>query len=72
MGDLESSINEEKLKDFFSKYYSSVIGTKIIIDPVNKFSKGYGFVKFADQSEAQRAINEMSGKYLNGKQIKTK
>jgi RNA recognition motif-containing protein len=48
------------------------LGTKIIVDPVNKTSKGYGFVKFSDQNEAQRAVSEMNGKYLNGKSIKTK
>jgi nucleolar protein 4 len=54
------------------KYYSSINGTKIIIDPINKNSKGYGFVKFNDQNEAQRAISEMNGKLLNGKPIKIK
>lgn len=72
VGDLESSVNEEKLKDYFSKYYSTVIGTKIIVDPVNKTSKGYGFVKFSDPAEAQRALTEMSGKILNGRPLKTK
>lgn len=34
--------------------------------------KGYGFVKFNDQNESINAINEMNGKYLCGKPIKTK
>lgn len=34
--------------------------------------KGYGFVKFNDQNEGLTAINEMNGKYLCGKPIKTK
>jgi RNA recognition motif-containing protein len=65
-------VSEDKLKEFFLKYYTSIIGTKIIVDPVNKTSKGYGFVKFSDYIEAQRAVSEMNGKYLNGKSIKTK
>lgn len=54
------------------KFYSSVVGAKIIVDPSTKVSKGYGFVKFGDQFESQKALNEMNGRYLNGKPIKTK
>lgn len=72
MGDLDLSVTEDNLKYFFSKFYSSVVGVKVIIDPVNKNSKGYGFVKFAEQSDANRALAEMNGKILNGKAIKTK
>jgi RNA recognition motif-containing protein len=69
---LDLSVNEESLKNFFSNYYNSVSGTKIIIDPSSKISKGYGFVKFNDPKEYQRAVTEMNGKILNGKAIKTK
>lgn len=60
------------MKNFFSNYYNSIIGTKIIIDPSSKISKGYGFVKFGDQKESIKAITEMNGKILNGKALKTK
>ena len=66
------NVSEEKLKEFFCKFYTSVIGSKIIIDPINKSSKGYGFVKFSDQTEASKALTEMNGQYFYGKQIKTK
>lgn len=69
---MELSITEDGLRDYFAKYYSSVTGSKLIIDPVNKSSKGYGFVKFSDQGEAMKALTEMNGKYINGKPIKTK
>jgi RNA recognition motif-containing protein len=69
---LDSSTSEDLLRDFFMKYYTSVTTAKVIIDPVNKTSKGYGFVKFSDPVEAQRALTEMSGKYLNGKSLKCK
>ncbi len=65
-------ISDDILKDYFCKYYNSVIGAKIIIDPINKTSKGYGFVKFSDKTESQRALSEMNGKYINGKPIRTK
>ena len=69
---MDLSVNEESLRNFFSNYYNSISGTKVIIDPSTKISKGYGFVKFADAKEYTKAIAEMNGKILNGKAIKTK
>ena len=69
--ELDSNVTEDVLKNYFSQFYNSVIGTKIIVDPSTKISKGYGFVKFSDYSESQRAISEMNGKLLNGKPMKT-
>ena len=60
------------LKKCFSKFYKSVIGTKIVIDPITKASKGYGFVRFSDSFESQRAINEMNGSIIRGKVCKVK
>jgi len=40
------------LQTAFSKRYPSVIQAKIIVDPVSRYSKGYGFVKFSNQEEA--------------------
>ena len=49
-----------------------MISSKIVIDPITKFSKGYGFVKFSDHNESVNAIEEMNGKYLLSRPIKTK
>jgi RNA recognition motif-containing protein len=54
----------------FSKRYPSVIQAKIIVDPVTRYSKGYGFIKFSNAEEAQRAIQEMNGKMLLTKPMK--
>ena len=43
---------------------------KIIVDPVTRYSKGYGFIKFGNSEEAARAIQEMNGKYLLTKAMK--
>ena len=71
VGDLDSTVTEEKLKEFFASKYKSVLSTKIVIDNITKQSKGYGFVKFSDHSESITAIEEMNGKYLSGRPIKT-
>ena len=69
--ELDPSVNEEILTNFFKEKYKSVINSKIIVDPSTKISKGYGFVKFSDKSESEKAILEMNGKTLNGKVMKT-
>ncbi len=69
--DLDPSVNEETLTNFFKEKYNSVISSKIVVDPSTKISKGYGFVKFSDQKESQKALQEMNGASINGKNIKT-
>jgi RNA recognition motif-containing protein len=72
VGDLDSSVTEEKLKEFFEEKYKSVVSAKIVVDNITKMGKGYGFVKFSNQAESIKAINEMNGKYLCGRPIKAK
>lgn len=71
VSELEPSVNEEILTNFFKEKYKSVINSKIIIDPSTKISKGYGFVKFSNKKESEKAIIEMNGQTLNGKIMKT-
>ncbi|MBA0729460.1 hypothetical protein Golax_025932 [Gossypium laxum] len=42
---------------------------KIITDRVSDKSKGFGFVTYASEDEAEKAIAEMNGKDLNGRVI---
>ena len=72
VGDLDNSVTEEKLKEFFEEKYKSVVSVKIVIDNITKLGKGYGFVKFSNQAESIKAINEMNGKFLCGRSIKVK
>jgi RNA recognition motif-containing protein len=69
--ELDASVTSDILRDFFKETYKSVIDAKIIIDPSTKISKGYGFVKFSDKSESEKAISEMNGKLIKGKAMKT-
>lgn len=72
VGDLDNSVTEEKLKEFFEEKYKSVVSAKIVTDNITKMSKGYGFVKFSNPAESNKAITEMNGKYLCGRPIKVK
>lgn len=70
--DLDPSVTEEELKEFFSKYYVSVTSTKIVCDQNTRASRGFGFIRFKDPSEASRSLIEMNGKMLKSKPFKLK
>ena len=42
----------------------------MIVDPVSRKSKGYGFIKFFSKEESERALQEMNGKQFYGRAIK--
>ena len=42
--------------------YSSPFPAKIIMDKARNRSKGFGYVSFAKEDEAQRALTDMNGK----------
>jgi len=70
VSDLDSNVNDAILFQTFARKYNSVISAKVVTDPLNKASKGYGFIKFTDHQESQKAISEMNGVNLFGKGMK--
>jgi len=60
VGDLDASVTDDKLEDFFSSRYHSVKGAKIMWED-GGISRGYGFVRFGDEDEMRRAKYEMQG-----------
>ncbi|PON78048.1 Splicing factor-like protein [Parasponia andersonii] len=68
VGGLSFYTNEKGLSEAFSEH-GQVIDTKIIMDRVSSKSKGFGFVTFASEDEAHKALTEMNGKELNGRVI---
>ncbi|XP_020233896.1 small RNA-binding protein 11, chloroplastic [Cajanus cajan] len=68
VGGLSFYTTEKALSEAFSNY-GQVIEAKIVTDRVSDRSKGFGFVTFASQDEAENAIAEMKGKALNGRVI---
>ncbi|OMO68432.1 hypothetical protein COLO4_29667 [Corchorus olitorius] len=68
VGGLSFYTNEKGLVDAFSQY-GQVMEAKIVTDRVTDKSKGFGFVTFASEDEAETAMTEMNGKALNGRVI---
>lgn len=46
-----------------------MVEAQVVSDRVSDRSKGFGFVTFASQDEAHKAVEEMNGKALNGRVI---
>ncbi|KAH1130398.1 hypothetical protein J1N35_001776 [Gossypium stocksii] len=65
VGDLAPDVTDYLLQETFRAHYPSVRGAKVVTEPNTGRSKGYGFVKFADEMERNRAMNEMNGVYCS-------
>ncbi|CAO2623894.1 Polyadenylate-binding protein 1 [Lemmus lemmus] len=60
-------MDDEQLTDLFGKF-GPALNVKVMTDESGK-SKGFGFVNFERHEDKQKAVDEMNGKELNGKQI---
>lgn len=61
VGDLAADVTDYILQETFRSRYSSVKGAKVVIDRLTGRTKGYGFVRFGDESEQMRSLTEMQG-----------
>ncbi|XP_029993985.1 polyadenylate-binding protein 1-like [Sphaeramia orbicularis] len=59
--------NDEKLKQVFSAF-GRTLSVRVMKDE-RGHSRGFGFVNFANHEDAQKAVEEMNGKEINGKVI---
>ena len=70
MNDLDHYVNDSILMQTFKRKYPSVIQAKVVLDSLNRTSKGYGFIKFESGEESNRALKEMNGQMILTKAIK--
>lgn len=68
VGNLPFSTTQEELKEMFSGY-GEVVEATIITNKFSGRSKGFGFVTLADDAQAEKAISEMNGKDIGGRQL---
>ncbi|MFN6081907.1 MAG: RNA recognition motif domain-containing protein, partial [Bacteroidota bacterium] len=68
VGNLNWKASDNELKDLFSRY-GEVTKVNIVKDKMTRRSKGYGFVEFASDSDANNAINELNGKEFMGRNL---
>ncbi|XP_015452104.1 polyadenylate-binding protein 4 isoform X7 [Pteropus alecto] len=60
-------VDDESLKELFSQF-GKTLSVKVMRDPSGK-SKGFGFVSYEKHEDANKAVEEMNGKEINGKVI---
>lgn len=68
--DLPLELNDYQLFALFQTRYPSCKGARIVFDPLTHLSKGYGFVRFTDEVEQQRAMVEMHNQVLGNSRIR--
>jgi RNA recognition motif-containing protein len=68
VGSLPFSIDEADLKESFG-VYGTVNSVKVITDKFTGRSKGFGFVEMENDTEAEKAIQELNGATVDGRTI---
>ena len=68
VGGLPYTTTEDTLKETFSQA-GTVESATVIIDKMSGRSKGFGFVEMSTEEEAQKAIELLNGKDLEGRNI---
>ncbi|KAL9228495.1 hypothetical protein vseg_004072 [Gypsophila vaccaria] len=69
VGDLSPEVTDAMLFACFS-VYPSCSDARVMWDQKTGRSRGFGFVSFRSQQEAQGAINDLTGKWLGSRQIR--
>lgn len=68
VGNLSYSTNEDELRELFGAY-GAVDSVAVITDRDTGRSKGFGFVEFGNDTEAQAAISGLNGKDVGGRAL---
>lgn len=70
VGNLSYTLDDAKLGEIFGKVEGAeVVEAKVITDKYSGRSKGFGFVTMKTDEMAQKAIEQMNGKDVDGRNI---
>jgi RNA recognition motif-containing protein len=69
VGNLSYSTTEDDLRSLFGEF-GDIESAKVISDRHSGHSKGFGFVEMPSNSEADKAIKALNGKFIDGRNIK--
>lgn len=68
IGSLAYATTDDTLKAFFEQI-GEVSSARVITDRDSGRSKGFGFVEMVNDDDNQKAIDELNGKELDGREI---
>ena len=69
VGNLSYDMTENDLHELFGGY-GTIVKANIIIDRDSGRSKGFGFVEMEDSEEGKKAIEELDGQDVKGRNLK--
>lgn len=68
VGGIPYTTTEDELREYFSQC-GNIVSCSIIIDRATNRSKGFGFVEFETEEEAQKAVDTLNNTELGGRNI---
>ena len=68
---LPFAVSDQELQELFEPY-GSVGSAKVILDRETHKSRGFGFVEFSSNEEAEKAIKALDGTSLEGRTLTVK
>ena len=68
IGSLAWATDDDGLREFFSQF-GTVSSASVVKERDSGRSRGFGFVEYEDDTEADRAVKEGDGKELDGRNI---
>ncbi len=69
IGNIPYSMKEADIEQLFAEF-GPVMSVKIISDKFTHRSKGYGFVEMENETEGEKAIENLNGKDVLGRNLK--
>ena len=68
VGNLAYTTTVDALKAAFSEF-GEIVDAIVLTDKYSGRSKGFGFIEFADEAMAQKALEAMNGKEIDGRKL---
>lgn len=68
VGNLSWNTTDDSLKAFFAEA-GTVLSARVITDRATGRSRGFAFVEMSTPEEAQKAVEELNGKPLDGRPV---
>jgi RNA recognition motif-containing protein len=69
VGNLPYSMSEADLNDLFLQF-GEIENTTVVKDRYSGKSRGFGFVEMTNRNEGEKAIGELDGKDVQGRNLK--
>jgi cold-inducible RNA-binding protein len=69
VGNLSKQVTDAKLNELGAAF-GTPQSAKVVMDRSDNTSKGFGFIEFADETQARAAITGLNGKDVDGQTLK--